>query len=97
MQYYYTSKVWHGGSNAYAPTQSYLADDRASFWFSCRQSRPAAASQLHFRTPGLDRNGASRVVRRYEIPFGKSFRNGLLFLVRKCEEHSKSSEMIDDS
>ena len=30
-------------------------------------------------------------------PFDKSFRNGLLFLVRKCDEHSKSSEMIDDS
>ena len=32
-----------------------------------------------------------------KYPFDKSFRNGLLFLVRKCNEHSKSSEMIDDS
>ena len=32
-----------------------------------------------------------------KYPFGKSFRNGLLFLVRKCDEHSKSSEMINDS
>ena len=32
-----------------------------------------------------------------KYPFDKSFRNGLLFLVRKCDEHSKSSEMIDDS
>ena len=30
-------------------------------------------------------------------PFGKRFCTGLLFLVRKCDEHSKSSEMIDDS
>ena len=30
-------------------------------------------------------------------PFGKSLPNGLIFLVRKCDEHSKSSEMIDDS
>ena len=32
-----------------------------------------------------------------KYPFDKSFRNGLLFLVRRCDEHSKSSEMIDDS
>ena len=32
-----------------------------------------------------------------KYPLDKSFRNGLLFLVRKCDEHSKSSEMIDDS
>ena len=32
-----------------------------------------------------------------KYPFGRSFRNGLLFLVRKCDEHSKSSEMINDS
>ena len=30
-------------------------------------------------------------------PYDKSFRNGLFFLVRKCDEHSKSSEMINDS
>ena len=29
--------------------------------------------------------------------FDKSFRNGLFFLVRKCDEHSKSSKMINDS
>ena len=28
--------------------------------------------------------------------FDKSFRNGLLFLVRKCDEHSKSSGLVDD-
>ena len=32
-----------------------------------------------------------------KYPFDKSFRKGLLFLVRKCDEHSKSSEIIDDS
>ena len=32
-----------------------------------------------------------------KYPFDKSFRNGLLFLVRKCDEHSKSSEMIEGS
>ena len=32
-----------------------------------------------------------------KYPFDKSFRNGLLFFVRKCDEHSKSNEMIDDS
>ena len=32
-----------------------------------------------------------------KYPFDKSFRNGLLFLVRKCDVHSKSSEMINDS
>ena len=32
-----------------------------------------------------------------KYPFDKSFRNGLLFLVRKYDEHSRSSEMIDDS
>ena len=32
-----------------------------------------------------------------KYPFDKSFRNGLLFLVRKRDEHSKSSEMINDS
>ena len=30
-------------------------------------------------------------------PFNKSFRNGLLFLAWKYGEHSKSSEMINDS
>ena len=29
-----------------------------------------------------------------KYPFDKSFRDGLLFLVRKRNEHSKSSEMI---
>ena len=29
-------------------------------------------------------------------PSGKSFRNGMLFLVRKFDEHSKSSEIIND-
>ena len=29
--------------------------------------------------------------------FDKNFRNGRFFLVRKCDEHSKSSGMIDDS
>ena len=32
-----------------------------------------------------------------KYPFDKSFRNGLLFLVRKRDERSKSSEMINDS
>ena len=32
-----------------------------------------------------------------KFPFDKSFRNGLLFLVRKFDERSKSSEMVDDS
>ena len=32
-----------------------------------------------------------------KYPFDKSFRNGLLFHVRKCDEHNKSSEMINDS
>ena len=32
-----------------------------------------------------------------EYPFDKSFRNDLLFFVRKCDERSKSSKMIDDS
>ena len=32
-----------------------------------------------------------------KYPFDKSFRNGLLFLVRKCDEHNESSEMIIDS
>ena len=32
-----------------------------------------------------------------KYPFDKSFRKGLLFLVQKCDEHSKSSKMIDDS
>ena len=32
-----------------------------------------------------------------KYPFDKSFRNGLLFLVRKHDERSKSSEMINDS
>ena len=30
-------------------------------------------------------------------PFDKNFRNRLLFLVLKCEEHGESNEMIDDS
>ena len=64
---------------------------------SCNQRLPAAASQLYFRTPGLDRNGVPRVVRRYQIFFDKSFRNGLLFIVWKCDEHSQSSEMVDGS
>ena len=55
-----------------------------------------SASQLYFRTPGHDRNGVSRVVQSYQIPF-KSIRDGMIFLVRKCDQHSKSSEMIDDS
>ena len=29
--------------------------------------------------------------------FDKSFRNGLLFLVRKYDEHRKSSEIVNDS
>ena len=65
----YTSKAWHVGSNAYAPTPSCLSDDRASFWCSCNQRRSAAASHLHFRTPGLDRNGVSQAVRRHQAPF----------------------------
>ena len=32
-----------------------------------------------------------------KYPFDKSFRNGLFFLVRKRDERSKSSEMINDS
>ena len=32
-----------------------------------------------------------------KYPFDKSFRNCLHLLVRKCDEHSKSSEMIHDS
>ena len=32
-----------------------------------------------------------------EYPFDKSFRNGLLFLVWKRDEHGKSSEMINYS
>ena len=32
-----------------------------------------------------------------KYPFDKSFRNGLLFLVRKRDKRSKSSEMINDS
>ena len=32
-----------------------------------------------------------------KYPFDKSFYNGLLFLIRKCDEHSKSSEMTNDS
>ena len=32
-----------------------------------------------------------------KYPFDQSFRNGVLFLVRKCDDHGKSSEMIDDS
>ena len=32
-----------------------------------------------------------------KYPFDESFRNGLLFLVRRCDEHSKSSKMINDS
>ena len=32
-----------------------------------------------------------------KYPFDKSFRNGLIFLVRKRDEHSKSSEMSNDS
>ena len=32
-----------------------------------------------------------------KYPFDKSFRNGLLFLVQKRDERSKSSEMINDS
>ena len=32
-----------------------------------------------------------------KYPFDKSFRNGLLFLVRKRDERSKSSGMINDS
>ena len=35
VQFCYTSKTWHEGSNAYAPTQSWLADGTASFSFSC--------------------------------------------------------------
>ena len=30
-----------------------------------------------------------------KYPFYKSFRTSLLFFVRKCDEHSKPSEMID--
>ena len=69
MQYCYTSKAWHVGSNAYAPTPGCLADDRASFWFYCNLRRPVAASQLCFPTPDLDQNGVSRVIRGYQIPF----------------------------
>ena len=32
-----------------------------------------------------------------KYPFDKSFRSGLLFLVRKRDERSKSSEMVNDS
>ena len=32
-----------------------------------------------------------------KYPFDKSFRNGLLFLVRKRDERSKLSEMVNDS
>ena len=32
-----------------------------------------------------------------KFPFDQSFRNGLLFLVRKRDVHSKSSELINDS
>ena len=32
-----------------------------------------------------------------KYPLDKSFRNGLLFLVRKCDERSILSEMINDS
>ena len=32
-----------------------------------------------------------------KYPFDKRFRNGLLFLVRKRDERSKSSERINDS
>ena len=32
-----------------------------------------------------------------KYPFDKSFRNGLLFLVRNRDERSKSSELINDS
>ena len=32
-----------------------------------------------------------------KYPFDKTFRNGLLFLIRKYDEHSKSSETIDGS
>ena len=32
-----------------------------------------------------------------KYPFDNSFRNGLLYLVRKRDERSKSSEMINDS
>ena len=32
-----------------------------------------------------------------KYPFDKSFRNGLFFFVRRCDEHSKPSKIIDDS
>ena len=32
-----------------------------------------------------------------KYPFDKTYCNGLLCLVWKCDEHSKSSEIIDDS
>ena len=98
VQYCYTSKAWHVGSNAYAPIPSCLADDRASFRLSCNRRRPAAASQLYFRTPGLDRNGVSLGWSEdTKYPFDKSFGNGLPFLVRKRDERSKSNEMINGS
>ena len=56
---------------------------RASFWFSCDQRRPAAASQLYFRTPGLDRNGVSQAVRRYQIPFRQELSQ---WSARSCPE-----------
>ena len=31
-----------------------------------------------------------------KYPFDKSFRNGLLFLVRMCDDRSKSSERVND-
>ena len=32
-----------------------------------------------------------------KYPFDTSFCLGLLFLVRKCDQHSKSSQLIDES
>ena len=43
---------------------------------------------------GMGRLGRSE---HTKYPFDKSFRNGLIFLVRKRNEHSKSSEMMNDS
>ena len=64
-----------------------------------KNKRPVAVSQLYFKNSDPDWNGVSRMVqtRSTKFSFDKSFRNGMLFLVLECDQHSKSSERIEDS
>ena len=94
VQHLYTSKAWHVGSNAYAPTQSCLRTIGRGFSFFMTKDVLQLLHNLIFELRsliGMEFLGWSE---HTKYPFDKSFCSDLLFLVLKCDEHSKSSEMI---